>query len=402
MNYDILAFVILIAILSLIMYKNRKKLIIQKILYPVVYMILYKTHLGIGLMNKISERHRKLVITIAYCFVGFAFAGMIFMSYTIVKTMINFVIAPATTDTGMALLYPGTTIAGIGYLSFWYWFIGLFCIAIVHEMAHGIVAVANKIKIKSSGFAVLGIIAPLFPAAFVEPDDKQMSKRPAIEQYSVLAAGPMINLVIALLLFAVMPYVADSSSSMLAPFESRITVPKGFSFDINNASMPAGISGLSNNTLITSVNGVNVTDADKFIEVIYYCTKPEETITLANENATYAIKTIASPAGNGRAYIGIENIRNVRAVSTKDKIGSGAFFWFKGLFRWLFLLNFFIGLSNLLPIFITDGATMLKVACLDTIKDKKKALKVWALVNWLFLGLIMLGLVATYVKRFFF
>jgi hypothetical protein len=193
MNYDILAFVIFIAILSIVMYRNRKKLIIQKVLYPVVYMILYKTQIGINFMNRISDRHRKLVITIAYSFIGFAFAGMIFISYTILRTMINFIIAPKTTDTGMALLYPGTSIAGVGYLSFWYWLIGLFLIALVHEMAHGIVAVANKIKIKSSGFAVLGIIAPLFPAAFVEPDEKQMSKRPAIEQYSVLAAGPMIN-----------------------------------------------------------------------------------------------------------------------------------------------------------------------------------------------------------------
>jgi Zn-dependent protease len=180
-----------------------------------------------------------------------------------------------------------------------------------------------------------------------------------------------------------------------------MTVPKGFSFDINNASMPAGLSGLSNNTLITSVNGINVTDADKFIETIYYCTLPGQAITLANENATYAIQTIESPAGNGRAYIGIENIRNVRAVSAENKTGTAVFFWFKGLFRWLFLLNFFIGLSNLLPIFITDGARMLQVALTDTISDRKKALKIWAAINWLFLGMIILGIVATYAKKFF-
>ncbi|PIU29768.1 hypothetical protein COT07_04170 [Candidatus Woesearchaeota archaeon CG07_land_8_20_14_0_80_44_23] len=401
MNYDILAFLIFIAMLSIVMYKNKKRLSLQKVLYPFVYIILYKTQLGIGFMKRLSSRHRQIIVTIAYCFIGFAFAGMIFISYAILRTMIQFIISPKTTQTGMALIYPGTSIPGIGYLTFWYWLIGLFTIALVHELAHGIVAVAHKIKIKSSGFAVLGIIAPLFPAAFVEPDEKEMRRRPPIQQYSVLAAGPMINLLIALLLFALMPYVADSSNSMLAPFESRMTVPTGFSFTISNASMPAGQAGLVNNTFITSVNGANVTSADSFIEQLYYCTKPGQEITLASHNASYAIKTIESPAGNGRAYIGVENLRNVRAVAPEYRSAYPVFAWFKGLFKWLFLLNFFIGLTNLLPIFITDGARMLQVALEDTISNKKRADLIWKVINWMFFALIVIGLLSTYFKKFF-
>ncbi|MCX6711182.1 MAG: site-2 protease family protein [Candidatus Woesearchaeota archaeon] len=401
MNYDILAFLIFIAILSIVMYKNKKRLSLQKVLYPFVYIILYKTQLGIGFMKRLSSRHRQIIVTIAYCFIGFAFAGMIFISYAILRTMIQFIISPKTTQTGMALIYPGTQIPGIGYLTFWYWLIGLFIIALVHELAHGIVAVANKIKIKSSGFAVLGIIAPLFPAAFVEPDEKEMRRRPPIQQYSVLAAGPMINLLIALLLFALMPYVADSSNSMLAPFESRMTVPAGFSFTISNASMPAGQAGLVNNTLIISVNGANVTSADSFIEQLYYCTKPGQEITLASYNASYTIKTIESPVENGRAYIGVENLRNIRAVAPGYRSAYPVFAWFKGLFKWLFLLNFFIGLTNLLPIFITDGARMLQVALEDIITDKKKADRIWSVINWMFFALIVIGLLSTYFKKFF-
>ena len=72
--------------------------------------------------------------------------------------------------------------------------------------------------------------------------------------------------------------------------------------------------------------------------------------------------------------------------------------------EWSYLyyyLCFFIGLTNLLPIFITDGARMLQVALEDTISNKKRADLIWKVINWMFFALIVIGLLSTYFKKFF-
>ncbi|MEM3370617.1 MAG: site-2 protease family protein [Candidatus Woesearchaeota archaeon] len=399
MNYDILAFLVFIAVLSIIMLKNKKKLTVQKIVYPIIYIILYKTRLGLGLMKRISDRYRRVIILLGYCFIGFAFAGMLFISYNILRTMLKFLISPATTETGMALIYPGTQIPGIGYLSFSYWLVGLFLIALVHELAHGIMASAHNLKIKSSGFAVLGIIAPVFPAAFVEPDEKEMKKKSPIQQYSILAAGPIINIILAMIIFAALPYVADSSNNTLAPFEDKLTTPTGFAFTVINSSVPAGIAGIPNNTIFNTFNGVQVNSSEYFITQLYYCVKPGQQVTLSNNNASYSLITSQHPSNPNRAYLGIQNIKNIREVNPKYKGIYPAYSWLKELIRWIFLFNLFIGLTNLLPIFVTDGARILQVALLDIYSNKKRADKIWKVINLAFLLLVIMGLLAPIIQK---
>jgi membrane-associated protease RseP (regulator of RpoE activity) len=77
----------------------------------------------------------------------------------------------------------------------------------------------------------------------------------------------------------------------------------------------------------------------------------------------------------------------------------GPYYWFKDLFKWLFLLNYFIGLINLFPIYITDGARMLRVAIGKLVKNQEKAIKVWSFINMMFLFLILIGIVSTYLKK---
>jgi len=399
MNYDIVAFLVFIAILSIIMLKNRKRLTVQKVIYPLVYIVLYKTQLGLGLMKRISERHRKIVILLGYCFIGFAFMGMLFISYNILRTMIRFFVSPSTTDTGMALIYPGTQIPGVGYLSFSYWLVGLFIIALVHELAHGVLASAYKIRIKSSGFAVLGIIAPIFPAAFVEPEEKDLRRRSPIQQYSVLAAGPIINILLAVAIFLALPYVADTSNNTLAPFEDKLTFPAGFTFSVINSSVPVGLAHIPNNTIITMVNGRSVNSSEYLIGQLYYCIKPGSEVILSNDKAAYSVIAAQHPSNPERAYLGIQNVRNIREVNPKYKSIYPAYVWVKELFRWLFLFNLFIGLTNLLPIFVTDGARILEVALLDIDGDRKRARRVWSVINWTFLALIIIGLLAPQIRN---
>ena len=113
-------------------------------------------------------------------------------------------------EVGGAFVLPIKTESGIHgdlpifYVPFFEWIIALIVIAIVHEFAHGVVSKRFNIKIKSSGFAFLGIFAPILPAAFVEPDEKQIKKASFFEKVSVYGAGSTSNFlfgIVFLLLF---------------------------------------------------------------------------------------------------------------------------------------------------------------------------------------------------------
>ena len=53
----------------------------------------------------------------------------------------------------------------------------------------------------TSGFAFLAVLLPIIPAAFVEPDEKQLNKSPIYQQLSVFAAGPFSNILLAIIIF---------------------------------------------------------------------------------------------------------------------------------------------------------------------------------------------------------
>lgn len=395
MNIDIITLVVFIILLSLFLYINRKKLVIQKALFPILYVILYRTNIGIKLMDRVAKKYRELIKFIGLCCIGIAFVGLAFISYNMLSVIIKFLSAPKVAQTGVALVLPGMSVPGIGYLSFWHWIISIFILAIIHEFSHGVMARAHNLEVESSGFAIVGIILPILPAAFVEPSEKKLVKRSDVEQYSIFAAGPISNIILALLLFLVFAYV-------FMPAEARMNEPIGFSFTLINDSLPAAQSGLVNHTIITTVNGERVNNSEVLLDKLNYCTKPGETIYLGNDTVSYAVVTVQNPGDAEKPFIGITNIKDEYKVKEKNKNIAPVFNWFKDLVYWLFLLNFFIGLINLLPIFITDGARMLQIALSKVIHKKENALKIWKLVNILFLLLIFIGLLGNYLKGFFF
>lgn len=393
MNIDLISIIIFIIIISIILYVNRKKVFLQKIIYPFLYVILYKTKVGLKLMESGAKRYGDLIKFFGYISTGLGFIGMVYISYSILSIIIKFLISPKTVETGFTLVLPGTNIPGIGFLSFWHWLIAIFILAVVHEFSHGIVSEAWKIKVKSSGFAFFAVLIPIIPAAFVEPNEKLVKKQPDIVQYSIFSAGPISNIALALVFLLIMSVVIN-------PIEAKITEPVGFSFKIEDTSLPAGQSGLESDMIIDSFNGEKITDAGYFVEKMYYCSTPNSQIELGSGDNKYKITTIENPENPGRGLIGISEIKNEIRVKEEYKKFKGVFFWFKDLFKWLFLLNLFVGLINLLPLGIVDGGRMLQVFLHSVIKNKNKANKIWGFISFFFLALLIIGIVGNYMKKF--
>lgn len=401
-DIDFISALIAIIILLVIVLKNKEKLSIYKILFPIIYMVIYRTKYGLSFMDKIAEKYRAVIRFIGFCFIGFGFYFMLFATYMIIRQIIAFFIAPTQVDTEMALLLPGTNLPGIGIISFWHWIICIFLLAIVHEGAHGIMARAYDVKIKSSGFALFSILLPILPAAFVEPDEHHLKRQPDYIQYSIYAAGPMVNITLALLLLFALPWVNPfaSGENSLAPYEDVLSEPDGFSAaPIQN--YPAYNSSMPKNAMIKLLNDEKVKDYVDFAKKMQSI-KPNTKINLGISNGTsivtYSITTITHPQSPDKAYIGILGLKNERMIKQDHKTTGSIYYWFKGLFMWFYLLNLALGITNLLPLGIVDGGRMLQVLFKSVFTNKKKAQKFWLSISFALLAFLIIGMVAHYLK----
>ncbi|MFH1850305.1 MAG: site-2 protease family protein [archaeon] len=390
MDLQVVAAIGFVLFLAIFTYLHRKNIVLQKLVYPLFYMILYKSNFGLGFMDRCAGKYREFVKFAGYCFIGLGVTGMILISYSILALIWNLIKTPSAAS-GFSFVLPFTHVPGIGYLSFFHWIIAIFFLALIHEFGHGIVARAHGIPIKSSGIAFFSIFLPIIPAAFVEPDEKKLEKQADIVKYSIFAAGPMVNILVGIILLMALPYVRDPTT--LGPLENRITEPIGFSFDLTNDTLPAARAGMQNGMVITAFNGEELTDATPFLQEMYYCAEPGDTITLTANGTTYALQT--QDVG-GRGIVGIQNFRNERRVKPQYNMLKHPYYWTKDLFRWIVLLNIFIGLFNLLPLAIVDGGRIQKTF-LERVAGKEKANRLWLFTSFFFLALVLFGLATTYI-----
>lgn len=391
-NFDTLSAVAFLLVILFLILKYRKKLDFQPMLrigkVPLVYAVLWKTKFGISFMDRIGSKYRELVKLIGYCFIGFGFFGMILISLNILYLLLKLFITPRETAEGVSLVLPLTNIPGLGYLSFWHFLITLFITILIHEFAHGIVARAHNVPVNSSGLGVFSLVLPIFPLAFVEPDEKKLQKDKDIVQYSIFAAGPMINIFFALIILLFMNLV-------LAPVDNAVTHPVGISFTGLMENYSAAEAGMKPGMIINSVNGTEVLDYTAFSKGVGTLNSGDQ-ILLGSANGTFLITAKPAKDNPDNAYIGILGVQNERRINARFEPFDGTYFWFRGLIRWLFLINLAIGLMNLLPLMVTDGGRMLKTALDKVIGDSEKANKLWTFVGMVFIFTLLLALAINY------
>lgn len=200
--YDVTFLIIFSLFVAVFLYKRRKNLKREGILY------LYRTKVGIKFIDFIGTKYKKILRVLGYFVVILGYVLMIAMLYLLFRIVylffkfpeiVRFIKIPPI----MPLIPYLPSIFKVEFLPpfyFTYWIIAIAIIAISHEFSHGIFAKLNGIKIKSTGFGFLGP----FLAAFVEPDEKQMAKKPIFSQLSVLSAGSFANVIMTILFFIVL------------------------------------------------------------------------------------------------------------------------------------------------------------------------------------------------------
>jgi len=367
---------------------KRKNLEIQN-----KFIVLYKMKFGLKLIEKVSTKFREWVILFGYIGIGAGFIGMLLIAYVLIKNIYDLLFVPSAVS-GVSLVLPGVNIPGIGILPFWHWLLAILVIAVVHEFSHGIVARAHNIEVKSTGMVFMGPII----GAFVEPDEKKMVKNEDYKQYSVLAAGPFSNVLLALLALVLMLFV-------FSPLQENMTTANGFTFDAYyNNSYPIAQAGIAPGTIINGINGKAVTDFESFASEISGV-KPGEEITLNTMNGTATFALTTNPDGSGKGFLGISQIHNSFDVkeaylSGIGKVAYSIVDWLVEFMRWIFLLSLGIGLFNLLPLPIVDGGRMMQVF-LWKLKGKEKGDKWYGKISLFFLLVLILSLIFPYIMKWF-
>ncbi len=379
-NFDIIFLIAFAIALFLIMIFNKRRLKIEKLLFPLFYLVMYRTKLGINNMDKIANKYPRLISFLGFLGIIVGFLGMIAIFYGLIKSAIIIFTMPGAVA-GVDILLPGRQIAGLPRLSFWHWIISIFILAVVHEFSHGVVARLHGIKIKSSGFAIFAVLLPILPAAFVEPDEKNLIKKSKKAQLSVFAAGSFSNLILALM-FGLIFYL------LLNPITVSLMVTEGAKVVGLQQGYPLENSGIKINEEIREVNGIPVNSVNDFIGIMKDV-KPKDKVMIKTNASLYSVIAAVHPEDKSKGYVGVF-LSPVKTDFRKDLWWASSFLWFRLLIFWIFMINLFVGLFNLYPLGILDGGRMFYTLLLIIFKDDELKTKVVLKVVYLISSLLLL------------
>ncbi len=447
-TYDLIFLVLFTLFVVLFLYKRRKNLRRDGLLY------LYRTKVGIKFIDWATSHYKKLLKPTQYLVLASGYILMISAIWFIVRVAYIYIASPNLAQVLkvpviMPLIPYLPELFKIDYLPpfyFTYWIIIIAVVAIVHEFAHGIFARLNKIKILSTGFGFLGP----FLAAFVEQDDKQMQKSPKFAQLSVLAAGTFANAIVTILFGAILwlfficafapsgvnfnmysvEQINLSSISYISPnFIENTTLIKIIS---ENKSYIADIlvlndsfaSGKSSVIVFDDAPAINAGLAGAIFEIngqkITNYQQLNASLSSFNPGDNVIIRTITSDkqiheyninlaSRGGKPFLGIglsyskpkglfsffyTFISKIRDpfIYYESKIGDLGTFILDMLW-WLVVINISVALVNMLPLGIFDGGRFFYLTIWGVTRKEKVAKWAFKFSTWFFLALIALMLV---------
>jgi len=332
-------------------------------------------------MDNIARKFPWVVKWFGYLGVVVGFGGMAFILIFMIKETAKFLVVPGTVPP-LAPVLPGVSIPGVPDLSFWHWIIAIFIVAVVHEFSHGVLARRYKIAIKSSGFAFLG---PLL-AAFVEPNEAKLAKSSKMKQLSVFAAGPFSNLILGFVFLLLLIFA-------LGPLQAALFTPSGIMVGATMGGYPMGATNITVPFVINSINGFATPDFRSFADVTSKI-KPHSKVLFSTDEGNYSVVTVENPDNKSLAFVGITGFGQKYSIISWPSLSwvPSVFMWLNILVLWLFMINLGVGLFNLLPLGPVDGGKMFLLAGTFLLKSEARAKKLWSIVSFICLALIIINL----------
>jgi membrane-associated protease RseP (regulator of RpoE activity) len=330
-----------------------------------------------------------------------AMVAMLF--YSLYFTVATHPPATAVNEIGNVLAIPGVNQFIPFTAAVW---LALIVTMVVHEFGHAILCRIEGIRVKSMG--ILFAVIPV--GAFVEPDEGDQEQSKGLSKMRMLGAGITNNILIGLACFVVLLLLLGMAVPLQAPLVKSVYV-----------DYPAAQAGFQPDSLVRSVNGIDVTSRDE-ISAILNSTRPGDQATLVTEKdgelSKYTLTLSSWPssmADRTSGFMGVSyyDADGLKQVFTSLVSPSGIFalmaipiyvilhpvqwggflilvndttdslmwsvpfphFWLViQILFWCGWFNLAVGTFNALPLIPLDGGYILK-AGVDWLLDKKGLIK---------------------------
>ncbi len=260
-------------------------------------------------------------------------------------------------------IIPGLTIS---IETFLYLLPGLSIAIILHELGHALASRISGVPVKSTGIVILG---GLIPAAFVEPHEDKLRKTPLRSKLRIYSAGVFFNGIIALIVWMLL--------SLLLSGGFYIVVS-----DVAPGSW-AEAYGLKPNTIVTEIeaNSTKFQELRDFIEYLVDL-REKNSGTLSNLTLVVVFRTLdgeeitvvkpsISSNSEERDYerIGVSfNTVPSKLVEIGLPLSYALSFFY--IVWYVFVVNLGIGAINAAPLFITDGAHVVREVLKERLGEK--------------------------------
>lgn len=296
---------------------------------------------------------------------GFILGALFFSAYDIIsKLFIGKIACP-----GLGLVIPGVKVPKTNFFIPWYGWLIIIPAAFIHEFSHGIMLRVAKIKVKSMGFMLLGIL-PL--GAYVEPDEEKFKKVENKKKLKMYAAGPTSNLIIAIIFFIISLLI----SAPIANYTTSIDNQREIGLVVSQVNPTTEVCGSSfdnpaygklvKNDMLVSVNGNLIKTRTDLTKNLKKDQENEFIVTNLDTNITRTEYMKTNELGNIGITADIKVDESVKIPKT--------YAFYKILLAvilWISALNFLLAITNFLPTIPFDGGFMAQIVFCDYLNKKK-------------------------------
>jgi len=353
------------------------------------YSLVYKNKQVNSVLIKLLGRTKKVIHVFADTSVIAGFIMMGFAFWFLLNNVSNYFVAQAEFSE-LTVLIPGVTLTSASSIT--YFLLSIPIVLVIHEGAHGIVAALEKIKIKTGGFA---IFIAMF-AGFVEPDEEEFEKAKKISKLRVIGAGATSNVMFAFVLGAIL--LTNPFFAMVLPeplLSTFYDLPDGVLILSIMENSGAEKAGLLANDIITSIN-----DKPIFSPADFPNLNPGEIASVSvlrdSQSLDFGVEIMPAPEDSERGLIGI-----MRDNSFAYKPVMNFIEWndpnVSMFLLWLWMISFFIGIINMLPLPILDGGKFIHTIIDKKISDKAVNGVMWGIYGFTF-ALFGLNIGLSYLK----
>jgi len=355
------------------------------------YSLTYKNYKVQSVLTKLLGRTKRGIRVFADVSVVAGFLMMGFAFWFLLDNISKYFVEPSE-FAELTVLIPGVTLTSSASIT--YFFLSIPIVLIIHEGAHGIVATLEKIKIKTGGFA---IFIALF-AGFVEPDEEEFNNAKKISKLRVIGAGATANVIFSFALGAIL--LTNPLFAIILPEPIQ-----GFFYESPDGVLVLSLiegagaenAGMQPNDIITAINEINVITALDFQKVDL---TPGETVSVTilrgEQELQFPVVITPAPDDPERGLIGImrDNSFAYKPVLNFIEWNNPQLSMF---LLWLWMISFFIGIINMLPLPILDGGKFIHSIIDKKISERGVNGVMWGIYAFTFV-LFGLNIALSYMK----